>query len=155
MSEAENYFPFYLFAARFPNQAEAERFAFEQWEPKPAADASDAEFSAWEARNPSWRLKQELGYYMDSDFVELIGSEDCPQYLESLTRSDAGKHQLRTRIDSGYSHFIIVGCESIYGDHKSTSGGANQRQPTSTATLDYLGEFNVEPAGPGAAGLKQ
>ncbi|MGR4043345.1 hypothetical protein [Pseudomonas sp. 910_21] len=142
MSEAENYFPFYLFAARFPNQAEAELFAFEQWEPEPAADVSAAEFSAWEARNPSWRLKQELGYYMDADFVELIDSEDGPQYLESLIHSDAEQQRLRSRIKGHYSHFIVVGSESIHGDQQSAASGPNQRTPQSTPTLDYLGEFN-------------
>lgn len=142
LEAAEAYFAFHLFAAHFPSQAEAERFAFEQWEPEPAADASDAQFSAWEARNPSWRLRQELGYYMDADFVELIDSADGPQYLESLIRSDAEKQQLRTRIDPGYSHYILIGSDSIHGDRQSDAPGPNQRPPQSTPTLDYLGEFN-------------
>lgn len=142
LEAAEAYFAFHLFAAHFPSQAEAERFAFEQWEPEPAADASDAEFSAWEARNPSWRLRQELGYYMDADFVELIGKDDCPQYLDSLIRSDAEQQRLRSRIKAHYSHFIIVGSESIDGDQRSVASGPNQRPPQSTPTLDYLGEFN-------------
>ncbi|MCE4053078.1 hypothetical protein [Pseudomonas sp. Au-Pse12] len=142
MPAADAYFAFHLFAARFANQAEAELFAFEQWEAEPAADASAAEFSAWEARNPSWRLKQELGYSMDADFVELIDREDGPPYLESMIRSDAEKQQLRTRIDPGYSHYIVVGSESIHGDRQSDAPGPNQRKPTNTATLVYLGEFN-------------
>lgn len=145
MHTADDYFAFHLFAARFPNQAEAELFTFEQWEPEPAADACAAEFSAWEARNPSWRLKQELGYYMDSDFVELIDREDGPQYLESLVRSDTGKQQLRMCIDPGYSHYILIGSDSIHGERQSDAPGPHRRQPTSTATLDYLGEFNVAP----------
>lgn len=142
MHTADDYFAFHLFAARFPNQAEAELFTFEQWEPEPAADASAAEFSAWEACNPSWRLKQELGYYMDSDFVELIDREDGPQYLESLVRSDTEKQQLRTRIAPGYSHYILIGSDSIHGDRQSDAPGPNQRKPENTATLVYLGEFN-------------
>lgn len=142
MHAADDYFAFHLFAARFSNQAEAELFTFEQWEPEPAADASAAEFSAWEARNPSWRLKQELGYYMDADFVELIEREDGPQYLQSLIRSDAEKQQLRTRINPGYSHYILIASDSIHGDRQSDAPGPNPRKPENTATLDYLGEFN-------------
>ncbi|MGC5703363.1 hypothetical protein J4P02_24500 [Pseudomonas sp. NFXW11] len=142
MPDANLYFAFHLFAARFPDQAAAELFAFEQWQPQPAEDASEAEFSAWEACNPSWCLKQELEYYMDSDFVELIGSQEYPDYLESLIRSEAEKQQLQARIDAGYSHFILVGSESIYGDRRTDDPGPVQRKPCSTATLDYLGEFN-------------
>lgn len=142
MHVADACFAFHLFAARFPDQTEAELFAFEQWEPAPAADASDAEFSAWEARNPSWRLKQELGDYMDSDFVELIGSEGSAHYLESLIRSDSEQQRLRLQIKACYSHFILVASESIHGDPRSAASGPHQRVPHSTPTLDYLGEFN-------------
>ena len=139
MQEHDAYFAFHLFAARFADDAEAERFAFEQWEPAPAADASDAEFSAWESRNPSWRLNQELGFYMDSDFVELC---TCVDYLDSLVRSEAQKALLRSQATKAFSHFILVGSQSIYGDKRSATSGPNQRQPENTATLDYLGEFN-------------
>lgn len=146
MQKHDAYYAFHLFAGRFADDQQAQGFAFEQWEPEPDASASNAEYQAWEERNPSWRLEQELGFYMDSDFIELVSSQDCPQYLESLIRDDAQKQRLRSRVEPGHSHFIIVAQQSIYGDRQSTTSGAPQRQPSSTATLDYLGEFNGCPA---------
>lgn len=146
MPEHNTYYAFHLFAGRFADNTEAERFAFEQWEAEPAPDSGAADNQAWEDRNPSWRLKQELGFYMDSDFVELVSSQECPQYLESLIHSDAEQQQLRCRVQTGYSHFILVASESIYGDQRSDSSGPNQRKPSSTPSLDYLGEFNGCPA---------
>lgn len=70
----DNYYPFHLFGAVFTDDAEAQRYAFEQWEPEPSESASDAEYSAWEDRNPTWRLAQELEFYIDSDFVELLAT---------------------------------------------------------------------------------
>lgn len=133
-----DYYPFHLFAATFESETHARQFAFEQWQPEPAASASAAEFAAWEERNPSWQLAQELELFMDSDFVELDESLD---YVQSLMADEAQKAQLCSRSLAEFSHFIIVGDNAIYGDRRSADQ-ANLRQPQSTATLTYLGHFN-------------
>ena len=133
-----DYYPFHLFAATFESETHARQFAFEQWQPEPPASASAAEFAAWEDRNPSWQLAQELEWFMDSDFVELDESLD---YVQSLMADEAQKAQLCSRSLAGFSHFIIVGDNAIYGDRRSADH-SQSRQPQSTATLTYLGHFN-------------
>ncbi|MGF6595027.1 hypothetical protein [Pseudomonas sp. 2835] len=132
------YYPFHLFAATFESQTHARQFALEQWQPEPPASASAGEFAAWEERNPSWQLAQELEWFMDSDFVEL---DESLEYVQSLMADEAQKAQLCSRSLGGFSHFIIVGDNAIYGDRRSADQ-ANLRQPQSTATLTYLGHFN-------------
>ena len=68
--------PFHLFGANFVTESDARKFVFEQWEPEPPESTSEAEYISWEERNPIWRLAEELGFYMDSDFVELIGTPE-------------------------------------------------------------------------------
>ncbi|MGE8392411.1 hypothetical protein HFV04_023940 [Pseudomonas sp. BIGb0427] len=133
-----DYYPFHLFAATFESETHARQFAFEQWQPEPPASASAAEFAAWEDRNPSWQLAQELELFMDSDFVELDASLD---YVQSLMADEAQKAQLCSRSLDAFSHFIIVGDNAIYGDRRSADH-SRSRQPQSTATLTYLGHFN-------------
>ncbi|MBF4211059.1 hypothetical protein [Pseudomonas donghuensis] len=132
------YYPFHLFAATFESEAHAQLFAFEQWQPEPSAEASADEYQAWEARNPTWRLAQELEFFMDSDFVEL---DESLEYVQSLVANEAQKALLCSRSLDGFSHFIIVGDNAIYGDRRSP-GGSHPRQPQSTAILTYLGHFN-------------
>ena len=72
----EEYWPFHLFGATFSTEAEAQQFVFEQWEPAPPDSASESEYLAWEDRNPTWRLSEELEFYMDSDFVELADNPE-------------------------------------------------------------------------------
>ncbi|MFJ2545258.1 hypothetical protein ACIOVF_02180 [Pseudomonas sp. NPDC087612] len=133
-----DYYPFHLFAATFESETHARQFAFEQWQPEPPASASAAEFAAWEDRNPSWQLAQELEWFMDSDFVELDASLE---YVQSLMADEAQKAQLCSRSLDAFSHFIIVGDNAIYGDRRSADH-SHSRQPQSTATLTYLGHFN-------------
>lgn len=82
--------PFHLFGANFATEAEAQKFVFEQWEAEPPESASEAEYISWEDRNPTWRLAEELGFYMDSDFVELIGTpEDVIAQIRSPSELNA------------------------------------------------------------------
>ena len=135
------FYSFYLFAGKFTNEAEAQEFAFEQWEPEPSTDASDSDYEVWEQRNPTWRLKQELGFYMDSDFVELAADL---AYISSLIQSKDEQFILNKNSSKDYSHYIIVSTESIYGDLRATSNEKPFREPESTDSLVYLGKFNTE-----------
>ncbi|WHT78156.1 hypothetical protein [Pseudomonas rhodesiae] len=132
--------PFHLFGANFATEAEAQKFVFEQWEAEPPESASEAEYISWEDRNPTWRLAEELGFYMDSDFVELIGT---PQDVIAQIRSSSERMLFNSKATE-FTHFILVGSNAIWGDRRSTSaqGEPLVRLPESTATISYLGLFN-------------
>jgi len=132
--------PFHLFGANFATEAEAKKFVCEQWEPEPPESASEAEYVSWEERNPTWRLAEELGFYMDSDFVELIGT---PQDVIAQIRSPSERALFSSKATE-FTHFILVGSNAIWGDRRSTSTQVETlvRLPESTATITYLGLFN-------------
>ena len=134
----DQYWKFHLFGATFSSQAQARHYAFEQWEPAPAEPVSDAQYRAWEDRNPSWRLAEELGFYMDADFVELV---DDFGYVQAQIRSESERLALAAR-GCGFSHYILVGEHAICGDRQSPSDDAVKRLPQSTATVQYLGQYN-------------
>lgn len=136
----DGFWPFHLFGANFATEAEARKFVFEQWEPRPPESANEAEYVSWEDRNPTWRLAEELGFYMDSDFVELAGTlEDVIAQIPSQS-----ERALVGSKGGGFTHFIIVGSNAIWGDRRLTSTQAEPlvRLPESTATISYLGLFN-------------
>ncbi|WP_409299532.1 hypothetical protein [Pseudomonas sp. KCJK8993] len=133
MPEHYPYFTFHLFAARFASHAEAELFAFEQWEAEPGPEASAAQYQAWEDHNPTWRLAQELERHLDSDFIELLPREEHPHYLESLIHSDVERQRLHSQVASDHSHFILVASAALDDQPPPRQG---------TKTLDYLGVFN-------------
>ncbi|WP_397453931.1 hypothetical protein AB3472_14150 [Pseudomonas lurida] len=131
---------FHLFGASFASDAEAQQFAFEQWEPAPSDSATDTEYSAWEARNPTWRLAEELEFYMDADFVELASD---PQEVLSQITSPAERERVRRGV-AAFRHFILVGENALWGDRRSVSTQVEplQRVPENTASMTYLGWFN-------------
>lgn len=132
--------PFHLFGGNFATEAEAQEFVFEQWEPEPPGSASEAEHASWEDHNPIWRLAEDLGFYMDSDFVELIGTtEDVIAQIRSPS-----ERALFSSKATEFTHFILVGSNAIWGDRRSTSTQVEPlvRLPESTATISYLGLFN-------------
>nr|WP_283950200.1 hypothetical protein [Pseudomonas piscis] len=122
-----------MFAARFASAAEAELFAFEQWQPEPGPEANAAQYQAWEDNNPSWRLAQELERHLDSDFIELLPRDEYPHYLESLIHSDVERQRLHSQVVCDHSHFILIASAALDGQQPALQG---------TTTLDYLGLFN-------------
>lgn len=132
--------PFHLFGANFATEFEAQKFVFEQWEPEPPESASEAEYVSWEDRNPTWRLAEDLGFYMDSDFVELAGT---PGDVIGQIRS-ASERALVSSQATKFTHFILLGLNAIWGDRRSTATQLKPlvRSPESTATISYLGLFN-------------
>jgi len=132
--------PFHLFGANFATESEAKKFVFEQWEPEPPESVSEAEYISWEDRNPTWRLAEELGFYMDSDFVELIGT---PEDVIAQIRSPSERVLFSSKATE-FTHFILVGSNAIWGDRRSTSTHVETlvRLRESTATITYLGLFN-------------
>lgn len=132
--------PFHLFGANFGTESEAQKFVFEQWEPEPPESASEAEYISWEGRNPTWLLAEELGFYMDSDFVELAGP---PEDVISKIRSQSERALVGSKVGE-FKHFIIVGSNAIWGDRRSNSIQVEPlvRLPESTAKITYLGLLN-------------
>ncbi len=129
---------FHLFAATFSSDLAAREYAFEQWAPEPPASATDAQYSAWENSNPTWRLRDELAFYMDADFVELVDDAD---YVKSQIH-DVSQQQVFNAQAARFSHFILVGVNAIWGDRRSPATQADWRLPQSTATVEYLGLYN-------------
>ena len=101
--------PFHLFGANFATEAEAQKLVFEQWEPEPPVSESDAEYVSWEDRVPTWQLAEELGFYMDSDFVELAGTL---QDVIAQIRSQSERALVGSNVGE-FTHFIIVGSNAI------------------------------------------
>lgn len=136
----DGYWPFHLFGANFATEAEAQKFVFEQWVPEPPDSVSDAEYASWEDHNPIWRLAEDLGFYMDSDFVELAGTTEN---VIAQIRSPSERALLSSKATE-FTHFILVGSNAIWGDRRSTSTQVEPlvRLPESTATITYLGLFN-------------
>ena len=73
----------HVFVGSFPSRDAACGYTEEQWEPDPGDDASDEENAAWEDRNPTWQLRDDLGVALDSDFIETIDGPKRYKYLLS------------------------------------------------------------------------
>lgn len=111
----------HVYAGHFGSEEKACLYAREQWEPEPAPSVSDTEYSAWENRNPSWAMRDELQVaYLDSDFIETICGRrdgapglDWP-YLESmLSDEDAGR--CRAIAPPEADTFILIFHEALGG----------------------------------------
>lgn len=113
---------------------------FEQWEPVPPESASEAEYISWEDRNPTWRLAEDLGVYMDSDFVELACT---PEDVIAQIRSQSERALVSSQATK-FTHFILLGSNAFWGDRRSSTTQVEPlvRLPESTATISYLGLFN-------------
>jgi hypothetical protein len=80
----------HVFAGAFASRDDACMYTEVQWEPEPDSSVSDEDYRAWEDRNPSWRMKADLGDpYLDSDFIETIDGPDRFDYLATLHRTPA------------------------------------------------------------------
>lgn len=138
----DGFWGFHLFGANFASDEEAKLYAFEQWEPEPPETATEAEYSAWEDRNPTSRMADELEFRIDSDFVELPGGLDS---VISQMRSPEEQAEVSAK-GSAFSHFVMIGTNSsaIWDDLRSPSTQVEPvtRLPESTATITYLGKYN-------------
>lgn len=128
----------HIFHAAFASEADAVAFSQKQWEPEPGDEASDGEYAAWEARNPTWPMRAEQGFtYLDGDFVETIwgtgatGAEVNRGYLASLLDpDDAGR--CRDLAPAGSNTLIVID-ERALGGFDFTF--------RSTSTMTYCGRY--------------
>ena len=126
----------YVYAGGFRDREDACAYALDQWEPKPPPTATEAEYEAWEDRNPTWQMRSDLGEaYLDHDFIEVIDD------MEHLSRYDYLRSMLKNADD-------IAGILSSAGPDtnilvlifKEALGGF-EAQMRSTPRLTYCGEF--------------
>lgn len=122
----------HVFAGSFDSRADACLNTQEQWEPEPGEEVSDAEFAAWEDRNPTWGLSDELGIGLDSDFVETIDDENRFEYLRDYLISPSDLDMIRAA--AGESNILVL----IFPDalHEPDS------RFVSTSKMKYCGSFD-------------
>ncbi|RYD82515.1 MAG: hypothetical protein EOP84_09290 [Verrucomicrobiaceae bacterium] len=109
-------------------------YSQEQWErPAPDDTWSDEDFEAWEKRNPSWALQEDLpGSSFDSDFVETIFGPDKVDYLETQLKNEADRQHLRSEIPVEADTLVLIMSAAFDGKQVSLS---------STPKLRYHGEY--------------
>lgn len=109
-------------------------YAYPHWEPEPGEDASDDEYHAWEDRNPLWGLRQDLGCYLDSDFVEYFGNEDCDiwEYLSTYVKDSGDIRKIREH---------LIACRDLVLIFDSALGGHDVELAETEGAL-YAGEFD-------------
>ena len=122
----------HVFTGEFETHESACAYTQEQWEDEPESDATDEEYAAWEERNPMWLMKDELGVYLNSDFIETIFGDGRYEYLKGvLTECDAV--ETICSIAHGPCNTLVL----IF----STALGGFDAEMKSTSKLQYCGQF--------------
>ncbi|HEY0074128.1 MAG TPA: hypothetical protein VGB77_08510 [Abditibacteriaceae bacterium] len=123
----------HIFAGHFDNRESAHAYTQAQWESEPGADATDAEYAAWEERNPTCLMKDEFGVYLDSDFIETIFGEGRYEYLgQRLTQLDALAN-IRKLAGEESNTLVLIFSEAL---------GGFDAEMKSTSKLQYCGQFD-------------
>ncbi len=126
----------HVFAGTFRDIDDACGYSEAQREPEPPAAVPDAEYRAWEARNPGWAMKADLGItYLDSDFIETIADRDGLDrygYLANKLQEPADIERIR-RLAGPEANILVL----IF---KQALGGFPAKLK-STPRLTYCGEF--------------
>lgn len=102
------------------------------WEPEPPDSVSDAEYEAWEDRNPVWPLREELDVYLDSDFIETIVEPDWQSYLKSLIRDPDQLHTIMERCPENTNSLVLI--------YEAARGGYDSVMK-STSKLTLIGKY--------------
>jgi len=135
-----SYYPLHIFCGFFENSTEADEYISEQWEPEPQG-VTDEEYAIWEDNNPTWQLEKDLGFFMDSDFVEPAYD---PSYIVNLIQSESEKEKFLNSIPTkGKPVFIIISKDGIWGDRRNPKEKTILRSPESNKKLKYLGLYNL------------
>ena len=125
----------HVFAGRFSSREEAAKYCQEQWEPEPDASVSDQDYTAWENRNPSWTLQDDLGVFLDSDFIELVDSADRYAYLEQLLSDRPLISCIKEKAPPEANALLLI--------FKAALGGFDV-QLRSTPRLTYCGSYGCK-----------
>lgn len=122
----------HVFAGSFPSRDEALLYAEAQWEPEPDASVSDAEYFAWEARNPTWGLADDLGIGLDADFIETIDGSDRYEYLKGHLKNEADLNSIRA-ISADSNTLVLIFPDALH---------TPKEQMFSTSIMVYCGVFD-------------
>jgi hypothetical protein len=121
----------HLFAGAFASRAEADAYLLRDWGDAPAEDAPLEEWQAWEAEYPKWPLREELGVYLDEDFVEFHFGSPAEAAERSLLLEEADAEQVRA-VTEHSNVLVILDANAL---------GGFEVHLQSTARLRYLGSF--------------
>ena len=129
----------HVFSGVFGSRENACRYSEQQWErPAPDDSWSQVEYSAWEDRNPTWLLRQDLTVEnLDPDFIETIFGSDKMHYLASQLTSEADRQKLFSEIPQQTDTLILIMSAAFDGKKASLS---------STPKLRYHGEYDWQVA---------
>ena len=128
----------HVFVASFPTSGDAQTYTQELWESEPDSSVSDEEYADWEDRNPTWKMRDELGItFLDSDFIEIVwgsaGSQDRADWTYLASQIDSeGADACKAMAPIGSNTLILI------------LEGATGRFPfqfRSTSTLFHCGKF--------------
>ena len=122
----------HVFVGSFPSRDDACQYAEEQWEPEPGDDASDEEYAAWEDRNPTWALRDELGVELDGDFIETIDGKRRYEYLRGFLVNPSDLESVRNATDD--ANILVL----IFPD----AFQAPNADFHSTSRMTYCGAFD-------------
>ncbi len=120
----------HLFAAHFGSREAAIAFCERDWGDAPDDDAAEEIWEAWEAEFPKWPLKDELGIYLDEDFIELHFGSEAQTRLKETPELDSPTVQ---SIIAKYDTLVVVGHEAL---------GGFEVELKSIGRFEYLGVFN-------------
>lgn len=124
----------HVFSGRFASRSEACEYSEEQWE-RPAPDDSwpEAEWNAYEDRNPTCALEDDLDVeYIDSDFIETIDGVGKMEYLETQIKRPEDFKTLQEAIPDSHNILVLIMSSAFDGRKVNLK---------STPKLSYHGEF--------------
>ena len=122
----------HVFGGQFETHASACAYTEAQWEDEPGADSTDEEYAAWEERNPTWLMKDELGVYLDSDFIETIFGDGRYEYLGKLLGEPNALKTIRSIAPGEYNTLVLIFSQAL---------GGFDAEMKSTSKLQYCGQF--------------
>ena len=131
----------YVFSGKFESREHACLYSEPQWEPEPDESVSDEEYEAWEDRNPTHQLEQNLdSYLLDEDAIETIDDMECLNRYDYLCGMLTDKSDINSIKDksTGDSNILVLVFEDALG------GFGLKSDPVSTDELIYCGSYQCE-----------
>ena len=122
----------HVFAGSFASRDVACLYTEQQWEPEPDESATDDEYAAWENRNLTWGLREDLQIGLDSDFIETIDGDNRYEYLGGYLVNDGDLDSIRKSADD--SNILVLMFPDAFHNPKD--------QLTSTSRMIYCGSFD-------------
>ena len=126
----------HVFTGGFDDEDQARQYSEPQWEPEPDESVSDADYAAWEDRNPHWAMGDEFGVYLDEDFIETIVGDDRYRYLATVLADGSAAATISAAKQPGDSALVLIFDDAFGG----FDGAAGMR---SLSKLVYHGRFQA------------